>query len=171
MAMTTALNENKPTRPVVESCSKIGYGYLRPISKLIVTLVKVIQLYLPSIVRETLLNPEPVPEGDDTGQAQGGEGRDCPRRREQQQIHQHHDRRDRMETEICRRVLVHVPRDSRHEPPLGLSTHQHVKESRPSPGAPDARRSEHSGKLGQIGQSSNSILCLDLPPEDPSRVR
>jgi hypothetical protein len=41
MAMTTALNENRPTRPVVESCSKMGYGYLRPISKLIVTLVKV----------------------------------------------------------------------------------------------------------------------------------
>jgi hypothetical protein len=50
-------------------------------------------------------------------------------------------------------VLACVPRHSRHEPPLVLSTYQHGVELRPIPGAQDAHRSEHSGMFGQMGQS------------------
>lgn len=56
---------------------------------------------IPSIVRETQFNPEPVAERDGARQRQRGQNGDGPWRGEEQQVDQEDNGRDRMEADVC----------------------------------------------------------------------
>ena len=58
--------------------------------------------HLPSIVLEALFNPNPVSDGNNAGQAEGGYNGDSPWGGQEKQVNQQHDRRNCVETNICR---------------------------------------------------------------------